>query len=192
VSPLDPHEHLLRSTDEWPRRHRPWDRNKRLALAAIPGGPRHIMTASRRDYRLDRWERCAHGRDRRGWAGHCRLQAIKRGARETGKKIKQRFEPSFSLIARLILRTILMLMITLFAPLLLVFAVFHDWLMKKFINYAYIYNVSWEDPRMDQQVRIFDLKHFFISSINVENVLLSLETRFRDACAPCVGGRCVC
>ena len=32
------------------------------------------------------------------------------------------------------------------------FALFHDWLMKKFINYAYIYNVSWEDPRMDQEM----------------------------------------
>lgn len=46
-----------------------------------------------------------------------------------------------------------MLLICAFAPFLLLFALGHDWLMRKFINYAYIYNVSWEDPRMDQQVR---------------------------------------
>jgi hypothetical protein len=52
-----------------------------------------------------------------------------------------------------VLRTVLMLLICAFAPFLLLFALCHDWLMRKFINYAYIYNVSWEDPRMDQQVR---------------------------------------
>ena len=82
-----------------------------------------------------------------------RLKAIKHRAKMTRDKIKQRFSPSFSLILRLILRTILMFLICAFAPVLLLFALFHDWLMKKFINYAYIYNVSWEDPRMDQEVR---------------------------------------
>lgn len=85
--------------------------------------------------------------------GACRLQAITARAKATGRRIKQRFQPSFSLIARFILRAVLMMLICVFAPFLLLFALFHDWLMKKFINYAYIYNVSWEDPRMDQQVR---------------------------------------
>ena len=85
-----------------------------------------------------------------------RFKAIKNRARRTGDKIKARFQPSFSFIARLILRSILLLLICAFAPFLIVFALFHDWLMKKFINYAYIYNVSWEDPRMDQEV--FNLK----------------------------------
>lgn len=82
-----------------------------------------------------------------------RLKAITARAKATGNRIKQRFQPSFSLIARFILRVVLMMLICVFAPVLLLFAICHDWIMKKFINYAYIYNVSWEDPRMDQQVR---------------------------------------
>lgn len=85
-----------------------------------------------------------------------RFRAIKNRARRTRDKIKGRLQPSFSFIARFILRSVLLLLICAFAPLLLIFALFHDWLMKKFINYAYIYNVSWEDPRMDQEV--FNLK----------------------------------
>lgn len=81
-----------------------------------------------------------------------RLTAVKNGALRATDKIKARFQPSFSLIARFVLRAILMLLICAFAPFLLLFALGHDWLMRKFINYAYIYNVSWEDPRMDQQV----------------------------------------
>ncbi len=81
-----------------------------------------------------------------------RFRAIKNRARRTRDKIKGRLQPSFSFIFRFILRSILLVLICAFAPFLLLFALCHDWLMKKFINYAYIYNVSWEDPRMDQEV----------------------------------------
>mmetsp|Transcript_13136 Transcript_13136/g.19788 ORF Transcript_13136/g.19788 Transcript_13136/m.19788 type:complete len:692 (-) Transcript_13136:228-2303(-) len=41
------------------------------------------------------------------------------------------------------------------SPFIMLFAMIHDKLMFKFLNKTYIYNVSWEDPRMDQ--RVFDL-----------------------------------
>eukprot|EP00607_Mallomonas_marina_P002199 CAMPEP_0182437212 /NCGR_PEP_ID=MMETSP1167-20130531/84889_1 /TAXON_ID=2988 /ORGANISM="Mallomonas Sp, Strain CCMP3275" /LENGTH=704 /DNA_ID=CAMNT_0024630041 /DNA_START=106 /DNA_END=2220 /DNA_ORIENTATION=+ len=41
------------------------------------------------------------------------------------------------------------------SPCIWVFAQIHDKIMFKFLNQTYIYNVSWEDPRMDQ--RVFDL-----------------------------------
>jgi len=48
--------------------------------------------------------------------------------------------------------SILLLVVT---PFIWAFALIHDKLMFKFLNRAYIYNVSWEDPRMDQ--RVFNL-----------------------------------
>lgn len=42
-----------------------------------------------------------------------------------------------------------------FTPLIGLMSYFHDKVMFKFLNKTYIYNVSWEDPRMDQ--RVFDL-----------------------------------
>ena len=41
------------------------------------------------------------------------------------------------------------------SPFIMIFSMIHDKLMFKFLNKTYIYNVSWEDPRMDQ--RVFDL-----------------------------------
>jgi ubiquinone/menaquinone biosynthesis C-methylase UbiE len=41
------------------------------------------------------------------------------------------------------------------SPFIWMFAQLHDKIMFKFLNKTYIYNVSWEDPRMDQ--RVFDL-----------------------------------
>lgn len=40
-------------------------------------------------------------------------------------------------------------------PLIWLFGKFHDKIMFKFLNKAYIYNVSWEDPRIDH--RVFNL-----------------------------------
>jgi betaine lipid synthase len=42
-----------------------------------------------------------------------------------------------------------------FIPFIYMSSLLHDKLMYKFLNKTYIYNVSWEDPRMDQ--RVFDL-----------------------------------
>jgi len=81
-----------------------------------------------------------------------RLRALKARATGAGHSIKKGVRPSFIGVARVLLRLVLAFLICLASPFLLVFALFHDYLMKKFINYAYIYNVSWEDPRMDQQV----------------------------------------
>jgi len=50
---------------------------------------------------------------------------------------------------------ILSLFLLFVTPFIWMFAVIHDKLMFKFLNKTYIYNVSWEDPRMDQ--RVFDL-----------------------------------
>ena len=41
------------------------------------------------------------------------------------------------------------------SPFIAAFAAVHDKIMFKFLNKTWIYNVSWEDPRMDQ--RVFDL-----------------------------------
>eukprot|EP01041_Mallomonas_annulata_P008145 gene8145-16740_t len=41
------------------------------------------------------------------------------------------------------------------SPFIWMFSQIHDKIMFKFLNQTYIYNVSWEDPRMDQ--RVFDL-----------------------------------
>lgn len=42
------------------------------------------------------------------------------------------------------------------SPFIWLFSVIHDKLMFNFLNNTYIYNVSWEDPRMDH--RVFNLK----------------------------------
>lgn len=42
------------------------------------------------------------------------------------------------------------------SPFIWIFAQLHDKIMFKFLNKTYIYNVSWEDPRMDH--RVFNLK----------------------------------
>lgn len=47
---------------------------------------------------------------------------------------------------------ILSIVILTMSPLIGFFALIHDKLMFKFLNKTYIYNVSWEDPRMDQRV----------------------------------------
>jgi betaine lipid synthase len=54
-----------------------------------------------------------------------------------------------------ILDAILTMVIMAISPLMIFWAFIHDKLMFKFLNRAYIYNVSWEDPRMDH--RIFNL-----------------------------------
>eukprot|EP01038_Epipyxis_sp_PR26KG_P004359 gene4359-6167_t len=48
--------------------------------------------------------------------------------------------------------TVILLCVT---PFIWMFALVHDKLMFKFLNKTYIYNVSWEDPRMDH--RVFNL-----------------------------------
>lgn len=50
---------------------------------------------------------------------------------------------------------LLTLVLLLVSPFIWMFAQIHDHLMFKFLNKTYIYNVSWEDPRMDQ--RVFNL-----------------------------------
>ena len=54
-----------------------------------------------------------------------------------------------------ILDAILTMVIMAISPLMIFWAFIHDKLMFKFLNRAYIYNVSWEDPRMDH--RVFNL-----------------------------------
>jgi betaine lipid synthase len=54
-------------------------------------------------------------------------------------------------IADFFLTIILLIM----SPFIWMFAQVHDKIMFKFLNKTWIYNVSWEDPRMDQ--RVFDL-----------------------------------
>lgn len=50
---------------------------------------------------------------------------------------------------------VLSIVILAMSPFIYFTALIHDKLMFKFLNKTYIYNVSWEDPRMDQ--RVFDL-----------------------------------
>jgi len=50
---------------------------------------------------------------------------------------------------------ILSLVLLSVTPFIWMFAAIHDKLMFKFLNKTYIYNVSWEDPRMDH--RVFNL-----------------------------------
>lgn len=50
---------------------------------------------------------------------------------------------------------ILSIVLVCVSPFIWMFAQIHDKLMFKFLNKTYIYNVSWEDPRMDQ--RVFNL-----------------------------------
>jgi len=38
------------------------------------------------------------------------------------------------------------------SPIMWLWGLFHDYIMFKFLNKTYIYNVSWEDPRMDHRV----------------------------------------
>ena len=48
---------------------------------------------------------------------------------------------------------ILSIVLWCFTPFIYFTSVLHDKVMYKFLNKTYIYNVSWEDPRMDQRVR---------------------------------------
>src|SRR5262245_51203278 len=50
---------------------------------------------------------------------------------------------------------ILTILLMFVSPFIWMFAQIHDKLMFKFLNKTYIYNVSWEDPRMDH--RVFNL-----------------------------------
>ena len=50
---------------------------------------------------------------------------------------------------------VLSLIMTCVSPFLWFFSQLHDKLMYQFLDTFYIYNVSWEDPRMDQ--RVFNL-----------------------------------
>jgi S-adenosylmethionine:diacylglycerol 3-amino-3-carboxypropyl transferase/ubiquinone/menaquinone biosynthesis C-methylase UbiE len=54
-----------------------------------------------------------------------------------------------------IVDAVLSLVILSLSPLIYLFAAFHDSVMFRFLNKTYIYNVSWEDPRMDH--RVFNL-----------------------------------
>jgi len=47
---------------------------------------------------------------------------------------------------------ILTLFLMFLSPFIAIFAAIHDKLMFKFLNKTWIYNVSWEDPRMDHRV----------------------------------------
>ena len=47
---------------------------------------------------------------------------------------------------------LLTLVILFFSPFIAFSAFMHDKLMFKFLNRTYIYNMSWEDPRMDHRV----------------------------------------
>jgi hypothetical protein len=46
----------------------------------------------------------------------------------------------------------LQLLIWLTTPFIFLFSYVHDHIMMKFLNSEYIYNVSWEDPRLDMRV----------------------------------------
>lgn len=72
--------------------------------------------------------------------------------RGLNKVLDTHITPSVYRVARWFLRFILGSIVLIFSPLLLILAVFQDWIMTKFLNFAYIYNVSWEDPRMDHEV----------------------------------------
>lgn len=54
-----------------------------------------------------------------------------------------------------IVDALLTVILLLLSPFIWMFALVHDKLMFLFLNKTYIYNVSWEDPRMDQ--RVFNL-----------------------------------
>mmetsp|Transcript_30702 Transcript_30702/g.40558 ORF Transcript_30702/g.40558 Transcript_30702/m.40558 type:complete len:724 (-) Transcript_30702:686-2857(-) len=71
-----------------------------------------------------------------------------RNSKEAGRK---KSKPVTDFIIAVLLRVL----VVIFFPFVWLFGVIHDKLMMKFINACYIYNVSWEDPRMDQEV--FDL-----------------------------------
>ena len=47
---------------------------------------------------------------------------------------------------------ILTLFLLTLSPFIWIFSQLHDKIMFKFLNNIYIYNVSWEDPRMDHRV----------------------------------------
>mmetsp|Transcript_18557 Transcript_18557/g.19323 ORF Transcript_18557/g.19323 Transcript_18557/m.19323 type:complete len:692 (+) Transcript_18557:138-2213(+) len=65
----------------------------------------------------------------------------------TRRKLLKELNP----IADLILSVLLLLL----SPILMLVGYLHDKVMFKFLNKTYIYNVSWEDPRMDH--RVFNL-----------------------------------
>jgi ubiquinone/menaquinone biosynthesis C-methylase UbiE len=67
-----------------------------------------------------------------------------RKCKEGGRKKKP--------IADFLVAVLLRIAMIVLYPLVWMFGVIHDKLMMKFINASYIYNVSWEDPRMDQEV----------------------------------------
>lgn len=55
-----------------------------------------------------------------------------------------------------LIEVFLQLMVLFGSPLMWAFSLVHDKIMMKFLNRTYIYNVSWEDPRMDH--RVFNLQ----------------------------------
>jgi len=79
-------------------------------------------------------------------------QSIDKEARLRRKLVNNEMNPIVDAIL-----TIVLLILT---PFIWMFAMIHDKLMFKFLNKTYIYNVSWEDPRMDQRVfRLDDKDH---------------------------------
>jgi ubiquinone/menaquinone biosynthesis C-methylase UbiE len=66
---------------------------------------------------------------------------------KTRRKLLKQLNP----VADFILSIVIMFV----TPTMYLFSLIHDKLMFKFLNKTYIYNVSWEDPRMDQ--RVFNL-----------------------------------
>lgn len=65
----------------------------------------------------------------------------------TRRKLLKELNP----IADLLLSLVLLIL----SPILMTVGFLHDKVMFKFLNKTYIYNVSWEDPRMDH--RVFNL-----------------------------------
>jgi betaine lipid synthase len=63
---------------------------------------------------------------------------------KTRRKLLKELNP----IADLLLSLVLLLL----SPILMTVSFLHDKVMFKFLNKTYIYNVSWEDPRMDHRV----------------------------------------
>ena len=80
----------------------------------------------------------------------CKVQAKEK--KGFNKVMDKHITPSVYRVTRWFLRFILGSIILITSPILLILAVFQDWIMSKFLNFAYIYNVSWEDPRMDHEV----------------------------------------
>jgi S-adenosylmethionine:diacylglycerol 3-amino-3-carboxypropyl transferase/ubiquinone/menaquinone biosynthesis C-methylase UbiE len=64
----------------------------------------------------------------------------------------KRHSEGFSLFQEIFLQ----LLIWITSPFIFLFSYFHDHIMMKFLNTEYIYNVSWEDPRMDMRVLDID------------------------------------